>query len=426
MISLFNYPPTEEQIWILMKTGWVGESGLLGLRILTLLVMGVAFWFWYKKLKIVLSSKSSLVAIIFLTMSPAMWVLGWSYPLMVVKLVVVVIFVSFVKIKWWIVLFILVGLSFYNVSFLKQNPAILSKITMADARNEVNTRFMSEDSLRIKMKLPLLWRRIGYNKLFITYRQVLAEVLPFFDLETLYFQEVHPMEQKSVVLFYWPEVFILVFGIYFWITFQSKSEANSLLWVLLAVALADFLFSNTVVYQRFVLMLLPLTMVMAVGAEKILFHNKYIGGAVAVVLLYAVYVNGYDISQRADHWLDNRPLVYKYWYTGISAQGVGNHPKIFVSTLIGSSQNYCWFYLGDVCKTDKFVFNSFNLSSGNIDNGLYVGFAGEFVGPKFKNDISDEWEDQLPSMGLTLISKINIRDTVAYRYGNDIGLVVKK
>ncbi|EKD55992.1 MAG: hypothetical protein ACD_58C00321G0001 [uncultured bacterium] len=426
MINLFNYPPTEEQVWTLMKVGIGGNTGLFGLRILTILIALVVFWFWFKKLKGGLSFNSSVTSIVLLTMSPAIWVLCWSYPLMVVKLVVVLCFVTFLKTKWWIVLLVLPGLGFYNVCFLKQNPAILSKITMSDARNEVNNRFMSEDTLRIKMELPLVWRRVGYNKLFITYRQVLAEVLPFFDLETLYFQEVHPMEQKSVVLFYWPEIFILIFGIYFWVTSKLKNEANNILLALLVISFTDFLFSNTVLYQRFMLMLIPLSLLMAYGLERILVVNRYVGAAVGVVLLYATYVNSYDISNRADFWLDNRPLVYQYWYEGIKPLGVENFEKINVSTLIGSSQNYCWFYLGDICKTDKFVFNSFNLSTGNIDSGLYAGFTGEFVGPKFKNDFSSDWETQLPARELTLISKENIRDTVAYKYGNDIGLVVKK
>lgn len=426
MISLFNYPPTEEQIWILMKMGTGGEIALMWLRALTILLIGIVFWFWFNKLRAVVSARSSVIAIILLVMSPAVWVLGWSYPLMVVKLVLVLCLVTLLKTRWWIVLLVLVGLVFYNVNFLKQNPAILSKITMSDARNEVNNRFMSEDTLRIKMELPLVWRRIGYNKLFITYRQVLAEILPFFDLETLYFQEVHPMEQKSVVLFYWPEIFILIFGIYFWVTSKIKNDANSILVALFVISFIDFLFSNTVLYQRFILMLIPLSLLMAYGVEKILVANRYIGAAVGVVLLYATYVNSYDISKRADFWLDNRPLVYQYWYTGIKSLGVENFAKINVSSLIGSSQNYCWFYLGDICKTDKFVFNSFNLSTGNIDNGLYAGFTGEFVGPKFKNDFSSTWENELPAMGLTLISKTNIRDTVAYRFGNDIGLVIKK
>ncbi|MFA5894352.1 MAG: hypothetical protein WC851_01075 [Candidatus Shapirobacteria bacterium] len=426
MISLFNYPPTEEQIWILMKVGIGGEAGLLALRILTILLTGIVLWLWFSKLKNILSIKSSILAVGLLLISPTMWVLCWSYPLMIVKIAVVLLILSYLKTKWWVVVLILLGIGFYNVKFLKQNPAILSKITMADAKNEVNMRFMSEDSLRIKMELPLWWRRIGYNKIFITYREVLAEALPFLDLETLYFQEVHPMEQKSVVLFYWPEVFILVIGIYFWVTSKINKNAMNMLVILILIAFTDYLFSNTVVYQRFILMLIPLSLIMATGAEKILTNNKYIGGLVTMVVLYAVYVNGYDITHRADFWLDNRPLVYKSWYAGIRTLGVENYPKIYISTLIGNSDNYCWFYLGEQCKSERFVFNSFDLSKGNIDNGLYAGFTGEFVGPRFKNDFNTDWETQLPSLGLTLISKENIRDTVAYKYGNDIGLVVKK
>jgi len=353
-------------------------------------------------------------------------VLVWSYPLDLLKLVAVMVLISLIKHSWWLVGLLALSLGIFNVYILGQGPAILSKLSMADAKNEVTSRFMAEDSLRIKMELPLLWRRIGYNKLFVTYKQVVGEVLPFFDLETLFFQEVHPMEQKSVVMFYWPEVFLLILGLYVLTTSKIKKETNGLLLALLILGFVNYMLSNTVVYQRLELLLLPLGIVVALGLSQILRHVRPLGVAYAVLVIYAGYTNWYDITHRADYWLDNRPLVYKYWYEGIKTANVDNFPKITVSTLIGTSQNYCWFYLGDVCKDGKFVFNSFDLTKGNIDNGLYAGFTGEFVGSRFKNDFSADWDNELSSKGLELISKENIRDTVAYKYGNDIGLVVKK
>jgi hypothetical protein len=229
------------------------------------------------------------------------------------------------------------------------------------------------------------------------------------------------MEQKSVVMFYWPSVILLIAGVHF--VFQKRTlKSASVITGLFLVSLVDYVFSNSVVYQRLLLIMLPLSIIMAIGLLKI-WQSRTVGAVISLVLLYGVYTNIYDMSMRADFWLDNRPLVYEFWYKNLKVYSENNVVnRIRVSTLIGNSRNYCQFYFGSECDSDKFVFDSFDLSVGVKEKGVYLGFAGEFVGPKFKNDIDPLWDSVASSNGIRIVSKKNIRDTVAYRYGNDIGL----
>jgi len=50
-------------------------------------------------------------------------------------------------------------------------------------------------------------------------------------------------------------------------------------------------------------------------------------------------------------------------------------------------------------------------------------FAGEFVGSRFKNDIDSNWDKN----GLVnIVAKKTLRDTIAYKYGNDLGVGYEK
>jgi hypothetical protein len=80
-----------------------------------------------------------------------------------------------------------------------------------------------------------------------------------------------------------------------------------------------------------------------------------------------------------------------------------------------------------VCDQSKFVFKSFDLSTEKPEiNSVYAGFAGEFVGPRYKNDIDPNWEKLTKDRGFEFIGEESLTDTVAYQYGNDIGIAIKK
>jgi len=73
------------------------------------------------------------------------------------------------------------------------------------------------------------------------------------------------------------------------------------------------------------------------------------------------------------------------------------------------------------------AFDSFNVTSDEVSVGsIYAGFAGEFVGPKFKNDINENWREMAQGQGWKFVAYKRLRDNVANRYGNDIGLAIRE
>ena len=51
---------------------------------------------------------------------------------------------------------------------------------------------------------------------------------------------------------------------------------------------------------------------------------------------------------------------------------------------------------------------------------IYAGFAGEFIGSDFKNNINSDWLTLIKDKGFTNLKTINLRDTIAYKFGNDV------
>lgn len=387
------------------------------LRLLTGLILFLAIWYW---LRMTLKWSGILLFI-----SPVFWVIGICYPLLAIKFGLVVLLLLKLKNNLAISLVAAIGLViFFNLAVLNNKPAIFNKLSFKDAQVEVNNRFVAEDSLKTKIVLPLWWRRVSNNKYFLTYKEVMGEVLPFFDLESLFFQEITPTGQKSIVMFFWPEIFILIIGIYFWNKNNNKLKTSFLLG-LMTLALIDFVFSEGSKFSRLYLAMLPLSLVLASGISGLM-NQRWLIWVMTVVLIYAFGLNLVDLNIRMDYWLDNRPLAFQFWYTNLAKLDLKKYDKIQISSIVGESDRYCNYYLGNRCKDKKFVFESFDLrNQTKIDKGIYAGFAGEFVGSSFKNDVSRNWIEVAGGMGLRLVDKISLRDTIAYKFGNDIGLLIK-
>jgi len=319
-----------------------------------------------------------------------------------------------------------------NLVLLKR-PAIMSKFSLKEAGEAVTVRISSEDTLNPRIFAPLWWRRVAYNKYFFVYKNVLSEVLPFFDIETIFFQEVHPMEQKSVVMFYWPEMYLFVIGGYFLMKIKNKRITN-LLVVCLGISLANYLFSNGEKGLRMIFLILPISVILAqavVNLGRLKNEGYKVAGFFLFLLMlvtaYSFGVNFYDLTSRREYWFDNRPLAYQFWYENLKKMDLSNFSKIQVTTLIGDSRAYCRYYLGEICDQPKMVFNNFNAVSEQTASGsVYAGFAGEFVGPKFKNDIDENWQGLAESQDWIFVDKIRLRDTIANQYGNDIGLAIRR
>lgn len=242
-------------------------------------------------------------------------------------------------------------------------------------------------------------------------------MLPFFDFESVFFQEINPLAQKSIVIFYWPEVFLFILGIYFLMNFKNQ-KLNSFLLIIIGLSWLDFIFSEGAPFFRLLLVVLPISIIISLGLTNL---PKFLRLMTYFLIVFGVINSFYDLNVRNDYWLDNRPLAFDFWFKEIKKLDVDQYNSIQISSLVGDSKKYCYFYLGKACDDKKFVFNSFDLSKQKQSNTIYAGFAGEFVGSKFKNDIDSNWDNMSV---VKIVAKKSLRDTIANQYGNDIGVGV--
>ncbi|MFA5828029.1 MAG: hypothetical protein WC841_01520 [Candidatus Shapirobacteria bacterium] len=433
-----SYPPGEEQLKILNIFNIGGDLSLWGLRFGTFLVSCGYLWIWYKLASKYISKNVVLWSCIFVLISPTFFALWLIHPLIVAKLFVIIgsLYVFFVYLKN--VRFVAIGLGLIvlvlgaNLILFNNRPTILSKLSLGGAQDEVTIRISSEDTLSPRIMTPLWLRRVSYNKYFFIYRNVIKEILPFFDVETLFFQEVHPMEQKSIVMFYWPEIYLCIFGIYFLMKIKNKQTTKFLI-ICLIISLIDYLSYSGDKGLRMVFIMLPISITLSeavVNLDSSRIKGYGLAGffliAFGILTIYSFGINFYDMTVRREYWFDNRPLAYQFWFENLRAVDISLYSRIQVTTLIGNTKAYCRFYLGEKCDQPNIIFNNFNAKSDIlVGNSIYAGFAGEFVGPKFNNDIDENWKEIAQNQGWSFMAHKRLRDTIANQYGNDIGLAIR-
>ena len=422
--NTFGYPPTEDQ---LVFIGWFFNNIWI-LRIISLTILILTLYFWYKVLVGLVGKIISLVSCLIIILSPTFYILWLTSPIDCLKIFILIFFVFVLNknIKHFGKLTLIIG-SIYIIlfSFLSttEKSSFVHKLGLKDARTEVQKRFAAEDSLTDPVKVPLNIKRIVYNKYFFAYKEVINEIIPFFDMESLFFQEIHPMEQKSIVIFVWPEIFLLIGGVYFLLKYKNNN-INSLIIVMLFFSFINYLFDPLTVFKKFEFILFPFSLIMALTVgeiykSKILF-GKVFGFVVIFFCLYGTIANFTDLNKRPDYWLDNRPYFYEFVFSSIKKRDLSSFQKIYITSLVGKTDKYCKYYL-DNCDSKKFVFSSFELENRKPDdNSIYAGFAGEFIGSHFKNDINKDWLVLVKDKGFTEIDTLNIRDTIAYKFGNDV------
>ncbi len=424
---LFGYPVAEQQIVILNYFGIGGILWLWVLRFFSFVLLFVVVWVWKQAIVKVLDGHIALISAIIVIITPIFFVFGLVYPLICIKLLFFVIGIGLGlknKIYFGMLAFLLIV---FNWQILGNRAAIFSKLNMKDAQTEVTKRISSEDSLKESLNMPLWWRRISYNKYYFTYKQILAEALPFFDFESIFFQEINPFAQKSIVIFYWPEMYLFVLGLYYIYIFKNR-KMFEFLFILIVIAWIDFVFSEGAAYKRLVLVVFPLSVVISLAFYNLILLVKKSNVLASLAFVFVSvfitfgFINSFlDLNSRIQYWLDNRPLAFEFWYSELSRLNLDNYSKIQVSSMIGDSKQYCFFYLGHICDDRKFVFENFDLTKDKSINSVYAGFAGEFVGSRFKNDIDGSWSN---NSNFKLVSKQSLRDTIANQYGNDIGVAI--
>lgn len=421
-----NYPPSEEQLTFARNV-----FGLWTLRIITFSILIVVLRLWYKFLEEKFDKKLAKIFIIVLLISPLIWVSWYIYPLLVVKLVFTSFFaLSFFKLKtkkiFLIIAFILISYGF-NHFLLKQNSVVINKISLKDAKNEVTTRFNREDSLKDKIDLPFLFRRFVYNKYYLGFRDTISEIVPYFDFETWFFQEVHPNRQKSMVIFFWPEIFLFFYGL----VFLKKIKAANFIFFLFVLSLIDFAMTDDLIFKRFVLTIIPLSFVVSIGFWKLAeFYRKKFWAAklflplVTFLVIYGFVANVSDLNFRPDFWLDNRPMAYGYFFNEIKKSNYLEFEKINVTNLIGPTNKYCEYYIHNC---DNFVFDSFYFESNEKkETQIYAGFIGEF----FKRDERRDWNktqknDVESNFGVRILGTSEIRDNIASGFGQTLIVAAK-
>jgi len=322
----------------------------------------------------------------------------------------------------FLALFILV-LMLFNWQVLGDKASIFYKLNLKDAQTEVTKRISSEDSLKESIYMPLWLRRVTGNKYFMSYKIILSETLTYFDFESIYFGEINPLSQKSIVIFYWPEIYLFILGIYFLYNFKNR-KINKFLIILFVISWIDFVFSEGNAFKRLVLVIFPMSIVVASGFYY-LFVNKNLLSKilfyfVSILILFGLVNSFYDLSVRQQYWLDNRPIAYEFWYKQLQTLDIDKFDKVYITSIVGDSKPYCYFYLGKVCDDSKYIFESFDLTKSKYSNSVYAGFAGEFVGSDYKNNINSSW---YKNNSFYLISKLSLRDTIANKFGNDLGVV---
>ena len=109
-----------------------------------------------------------------------------SYPTVIIRITLLSICSYFIfKHRSKIIPFFLslVLIYLFNVIYLKSNPKIIDVANLNANQKEVINRINIEDSITLKNDLPLIIRRIGYNKYFFSLKNSAILSLNFLNFE---------------------------------------------------------------------------------------------------------------------------------------------------------------------------------------------------------------------------------------------------
>lgn len=322
---------------------------------------------------------------------------------------------------------LLILISITRATIVKQNLdkiPLYNLITPSRLEKEIPERFGNEDILLERVVFPLWFRRMGYNKIYWAYKNATQEVLGFFDLETLFFQEVHPLHQKSEVIFYWPEIFFFISGILWLVKKKFEKEQKTVL-LLTGLSLIFYLliFDDSPAAKH-TFTLFALAILIGIGVSQV--SKKLVLIVLPLIILWAIWINSYDILKRPLFWYDNRPFVYSQAVSSLKSllQGQRLQPdEVYISTLVGNPKLYYLYYFSIdpqmLIQNPSLHFTSFNLKKEAVKkNTLYAGFLGEFIGPEPFNNFSEKDLDKLGQMGLQIQNVWKTHDSIAYRYSD--------
>ena len=386
-----NYPPTEFQLGKYLN-GW-------GLRIITMgLIIG---GLWLGKIK------NDWLTLTLILTSFGLWGVWLGYPgeSLLLSLFLASLGIKNSKVMYlsWLILLVGVGVSSFK------SASIWQVAKPNDVKVEVIRRFTQEDSLTSKIEIPFKIRRLATNKLTIGGSRIWKELVAVADFESIFFGEIHPLFRKTLTMFVWPAVWLFLLGLA-----VSKNRSR---WIWLIPGVVHFWISGGPYYLRFAWLVPGMALIIGEGLKALFGYNKWLGWGGALVLMYGIMAMGRDLIIRPDYWLDNRPILYKEIYRRL---GEMDSNKVYVTDVLGNSQKYCQYYLKNRC--GNFVFG---VPQVKIKDEIYTGFIGEFLGSSFKNSFTSDWEKVMEESGYEVLDYFDIRDSIAYGYGERV-IVVRK
>jgi hypothetical protein len=416
--TTIKYPPTLEQLHL----GVYNPTSLWLVRMGSLALLLAATFFVFR----LISKKGRLYFWIFVLASPAFSFIWMCHPLDSLK--IFIISASFYLISRFQKIRIATALTcaillLLNLAIFKENPKILETLSFKRSQEEVTLRFNIEDNLKPHIQIPILVRRIGYNKYFLILKNSVNESLSFFDFETIFFQEVHPMGQKAFVIFFWPEMYLLCLGT--WFILIKRRPIKTVVLPLLFLSFIYFITSNTSIERRLFLTLYPLSILLAECVSTVFVINsaKWVKIGTTLLLLLSFYgwiTNYYDRFVRPDYWLDNRPIAYNSFLSFLKNSNE-KYNQIVVPETLYATKDYCRYYLKDC---EIFRIENFDLSKQIADKDmLYVGFIGNFVGPNRENSFPSDLNSELGRTGLEILQKTHILNNIASGYGQELLIV---
>ena len=344
-----GYPPSAEQLGL-------GVSGVVGLWVLRVASFVSILATTWAASRLVNKKQRWLVGVLVM-MSPAVAVMWMSYPVKTAMAMVAVMLSvwSGKNIgRWLVVVTVVVAMvAVVNNKILGENLPLASTLSLKAAQAEITERINTEDTILVKTELPLWIRRAGYNKFSLAMKRTANLLWGFWDTESWFFQEIHPLEQKSVILFYWPEVVVLVVSL--WVLIARGRKNIRYEWgVLLVMAWISFGLSDSPAFLREAWVIWLIAIVMAEGVGEI-FERRlpYLRAGlvgVGVLTVYGFWANQWDLHTRPWFWLDNRPVAYKLFFDSAKKNNYDNYSKVYVTDLIGPAEKYCRYFIGNCNK----------------------------------------------------------------------------
>lgn len=389
-----DYPSSWDQI---------GNGSLVIQRILGFVFLGTTMYLLWKR--------GEKLLVMLLTLSPPIWAMGFMQTKEAVLWSLLVLTLTLINKASWKLLSLTI---IFVVLVLVDKEHLQKYQTLNNAKQEVDTRARNQDRLVEGVNIPWKIRRLVNNQYTVVFEDWWKKTMGVADLESLFFSEFHPLSRKNLPIFYWPEIILLPLGI---IAASKSKRRKEIVWNVIAGCVFFWMYDGQY-FIRMSLLFFALSKVLVLGLEFVAQKNKRLAIVLTALIFYGFSTFLYDLPLRSEFWLDNRPLMYKNLYSLLEKyQG-----KIIVTDMLGKSEKYCEQNQKIICTDFVFGIEKDKLRPGEIVGG----FIGELVGPDQNNVFRGSTKDILENKGYVFLESFQIKDSVAYRYGQDIVIARKR